>query len=811
MIKFVFSLIPLLLITNLFGANTETGIIPQPKSIKVLDDKVTFSLEKKIIINLVGTTEEETGFTAELIGNSLKDAAKTVAKVERTDHIAAGINLYMDKNFSLSAAADSEAYSLVVKKDNITITANSARGLFYGAMSLIQMIDNNKGKQLPCVEIADSPDMKVRGISDDISRGQVSTLDNFKKIIRHIARYKMNVYMPYLEDMVQLDAYPSIGKGRGALTKDEIKELVAYARKYYVDIIPIFQTLGHYENILSLPEFLKYAEFTGAASLCVSNDSTYVFLENMLREVFKLFPSAYFNMGADESYDVGLGKSKYLVEKTNMAEVHLQHYLKVYNICKKYNKKVLMYGDMLLSHPEVLEKLPKDITIVDWHYRADIDYPSTRSVNKAGFNYYVSPAAWNFLTTFPANLNAFPNIKYITKSGLENGSRGMINSNWGDYGAETFKELILFGYAWSAQCSWNLNGSDAGKFSSDYFTDFFGSNDPGIPAIYNELSNPFNFMMWNEVWRHPLLPAREIMFWEARMPYIGRINWIEYSTPTILKNIEAAEKIVTKNADHFELLKFMANLNLWFKSKLEAEILLQEQIKNPAAPKEELDKLLDKNINSLNKLKLEYKTLWLKYYKPDNLNMVEDKFDRLVQYFQEIKDQLGSGQVLTSPIITSKWIYCKPAGDTIATKTASFKKEIELSEKPSTALLQLLGDTHATLVINGQSVGEVYTRRTLSLWGEYKRFLFTDVAKYLKQGKNTIEVETENFNKTGIAGFNLTARINCGNKSLELISDESWQARANSASEWNTPFIKAYPYEVIAPNFKTGRTSWIER
>ena len=179
----------------------------------------------------------------------------------------------------------------------------------------------------------------------------------------------MNTYMLYLEDMLQFDAYPSIGKGRGRLTKEEVKEIVSYAKEHFIEVIPIFQTLGHYENILTQDKFLKYAEFPGAASLNVSNDSTYVFLDKMLKEVFELFPSKYFHMGADESYDVGLGASKHLVDSTDIATVHTNHYKKIYNICKKYGKKVLMYGDIILKHPEILSKIPKDIIIVDWHYR----------------------------------------------------------------------------------------------------------------------------------------------------------------------------------------------------------------------------------------------------------------------------------------------------------------------------------------------------------------------------------------------------------------------------------------------------------
>jgi hypothetical protein len=81
----------------------------------------------------------------------------------------------------------------------------------------------------------------------------------------------MNTFMPYIEDVIELSGYPTIGVNRGALTKEEIKELHKFAAENFVDIIPIFQTLGHYENILTQPEFVKYAEFAGAASLDISN------------------------------------------------------------------------------------------------------------------------------------------------------------------------------------------------------------------------------------------------------------------------------------------------------------------------------------------------------------------------------------------------------------------------------------------------------------------------------------------------------------------------------------------------------------
>jgi hypothetical protein len=683
-------------------------------------------------------------------------------------------------------------------------------------MSLVQLLDKAESPKLQFVKIIDWPNMKIRGISDDISRGQVSTLKNFKKIIRNIARYKMNVYMPYLEDMIQFPQYPDIGKDRGALSPEEIKELVAYAKNYFVEIIPIFQTLGHYENILLQKKFLKYAEFPGAASLNVSNDSTYIFLESMLKEVFKLFPSKYFHMGADESFDVGLGKSKYLVDKYGIAKVHADHYKKIYDICKKYGKDVMMYGDIILRHPEILTMIPKDITIVDWHYRPDEVYSSAKTFNDAGFNYLVSPSVWNFATPFPTNVNALPNIKYIIKAGLDNNAEGMINSNWGDFGSETFKELLYFGYAWSAECAWNFKASNMSQFSKNYFYDFFGIDDPRISEIYEALSNPLNQMTWNEFWRHPLLDFHEPAWWEGNLSPVVNVTWMNWTLPQILDDINALEPKVKRNKDQFDLLRFVVNLDYWFKSKIQTEFLLHDKDYLKSGMNDDhVIKMIDEDLTSLNQIKKRYDNFWKLYYVKANLNLINDKFARLEDYFREIKDSLKTGDdTLYSPLIKSKWIYLKTGRDKFADK-AEFEKSISLIEIPDEAYLQLIGNTYARLYINGKFVNEVYARRTLSLTVEHKRIKFLDVKKYLKKGKNTFLVKVENYNHNGSAGVNISSYFKMKDTVLNIDTNDdnkfdSWKGSI-SGKNWRNVTSKDYRSPIIAPNFITKRPSWIER
>src|SRR5262245_50657573 len=101
---------------------------------------------------------------------------------------------------------------------------------------------------------------------------------------------------------------------------------------------------------------------------------------------------------------------------------------------------------------------------------------------------------------------ALANIRYFTKAGVDNGAEGMIVSQWGDYGAETFRELNLFPYAWSAQCAWNYKTSDVTDFSREFSRDFFGLRDARkLNGVYQTLSSVYGDLLWHDVWQYPAL------------------------------------------------------------------------------------------------------------------------------------------------------------------------------------------------------------------------------------------------------------------------------------------------------------------
>lgn len=799
--------------SDAFAASRAEHVVPVPR--KITTGEGYFIFPSAITIKTKGVNKEINRFAVLKIVESLDEMHKINATVLNSDvKTEPVILLYENSRMSEDSLKmingnKEEGYFLTVTPQQIIVEAPSSHGVFYGAMTAIQLLDRADDKAIQTCSIADYPTLEVRGISDDISRGQVSNMDNFKRIIRFMARYKLNTYQPYIEDVLKFDAFPSIGKNRGALTKDEVKELVSYSKNYFVEIIPIFQTLGHYENILMQPEFAKYSEYPGAASLNVSNDSIYIFLDKLLKEVCEIFPSATLHIGADESYDVGLGKSKSLVDQKGIARVHADHYAKIFALCRKYNRKVMMYGDILLEHTEILDMLPRDITIVNWDYADQFNFYSNKKIKDMGYNLIVSPAVWNFESSFPSYTVALPNIQYMIKSGIDNNAQGVITSQWGDYGAETFREFNLFGYAWTAQCAWSYEKNDLFTFSKDYFSDFFGANDSKFSRLYQYYSGALMNVLWHDIWQHPAGQFRESRWMSYSLTGAARNTFEAWTGQGIVELIKDLQKVAKRNTDHFDLLLFMNSLDKWYNLKVRTQQLLLDAQKDKPVKVGKLLELIDANLSQLDDLKSSYSKLWLRYNKPDNLKLIMDKFERLITYFKETKEKVKN-EKYRSPMIDSKFIYAAESDSTLA-KVAMFKKEFNSTQFPTKAWMQLIGDTYAKLYVNGKEAGEVMVTRTLSLTVEQQKVKLFDVTDLVKSGNNVIEVRAESFKKKNAGGCNVIGLIISPGEEIEIYSDDKWQAKACESCEWKRAVYNRNNYKVIAPNFSTGRASWIER
>ncbi|MBN2410103.1 family 20 glycosylhydrolase [candidate division KSB1 bacterium] len=695
---------------------------------------------------------------------------------DNLDKIAKIIN---DDRIKITQKLDNEGYLLIIKDHFILLVAQSPQGAFYGIQTLRMLIGNKKKEILiPELTIHDWPDMKIRGFSDDISRGQVSTLNHFKRIIRYLASYKMNVYMPYIEDIFQFKSYPSIGKNRGALSARECIELQDYAARYYVDIIPVFQTLGHYENMLIQPEFLHLADFPGAASLDVTLDETYFFLEKCLNEIVPVFKSVYFHIGADESYDVGSGASRNDVLKHGIAAVHAKHYNKVFRILKKYNKKIIMYGDIVLEHPDILKDLPRDIKIMDWHYEKRDHYESTNFFQKSGHDYIVSPGNQNWSRIFPDMDHARKNIYNIIRDGHMNGAAGAVTSSWGDFGGANLRELNYYQIAYAANCAWNKTHNNLEQFNHSFFRDFYGSDDPGFIRTFDTLSRVSEYYDLNYFFAHPFYPLTVESNKLER-----RIKDLEQLYDDLTSELKKLRATANRNKSHLDILEYCVSLYHWtaLLNKVQLE-LNKTQSCSPDLLITHISILEEKLV----KIKSTFAELWLRYNKKDNLDRIINLFDRVRKQLTIKKVEIKNGNFelngrLETPFIT---FPVDPANASFS-PAVYLRKTFSMREPVKKAWLHVIADSHAILWLNGQKVGELLATRTLSAVVEAERVKMWNVAKYLKKGGNVLAVRVINYKQAVKPSINII--LNCPEVNSQVTGDETWKILDREEKNWHSP------------------------
>lgn len=414
------SLTILICLFSIIGFSQETGIIPKPQQIEYQQGTFSWSID------------------------SLKNEKCIKTKIVK----------------DISAKENkSQAYVIKITPKKIELQATTEQGLFYARQSLNQIIKYQRvttGKsefEIPCMTITDWPALEYRGWMDDISRGPIPTMDFIKKEIRTLAAYKMNFFQLYTEHVFKLESHPDIAPTDG-LTAQEIKELTEYAKQYYVEFMGNQQCFAHAEKTLRIQHY--YDEIGDTKNnFDPSNPKTYEFLEDVFSEVAPAYESKYFNINCDETEGLGSGKAKEYVEKTGKDEAYCEHINKVYDILKKYDKTVMMWGDIIAKNPAMIDKLPKDMQFVVWSYGASDSFMDMlKPFKESGHTFWVATGANCWSTVFPDIQTYMTNIANFSRDAYASGAKGLMNTAWDDYGESMFSST-WHSMIWAAEMSWN--------------------------------------------------------------------------------------------------------------------------------------------------------------------------------------------------------------------------------------------------------------------------------------------------------------------------------------------------------------------
>ena len=208
-----------------------------------------------------------------------------------------------------------EGYVILPDGKGLAITAASDAGIFYALQTVKQMVEGTGASAvLRTATIRDWPAMKYRGLDDDISRGPVPTLEFQKKQIRTIAAYKLNIYSPYFEHTMQYMKHPLMGPPGGTISQAEARELVAYATKYHVTIIPEQEAFGHLHYLLNWEQYAPLAETPHGYVMAPGQADALKVTHDMFAELAQVYPGPFLHLGSDETADLGKGQTKTLVD-----------------------------------------------------------------------------------------------------------------------------------------------------------------------------------------------------------------------------------------------------------------------------------------------------------------------------------------------------------------------------------------------------------------------------------------------------------------------------------------------------------------
>jgi hypothetical protein len=451
---------------------------------------------------------------------------------------------------ALSSVPDQpEGYALVVTEESMTIGSQTDAGLAHGIQTLRQLIlANMKDRSIPGLKIADWPSLRYRGYSDDITRGSSPRLEMLLHEIRTTALLKMNFFSYYMEHQFAFKKHPDIGPKDGSLTPEELKALVEYARPRGVEIIGNQQSFGHFGNILRHDAYMHLRETPDILNPTL--EETYKLLDDMYSEEAPLLESRLFNVCCDETDGLGTGPSKTLAEKIGVGGVYVMHIKRIHDLLKdKYGKRMMMWGDIILRHPEHLPKIPKDTIMLSWGYdpRPSFDAAIT-PFSKSGYEFFVCPGVSCWSRILPDFGVAVTNIRNYVRDGAKNGALGMWNTTWDDDG-ENFFSTNWHGVAWGAECAWNASTTPYEDFNRRIGAVLFGESDDHFGQAVDLLAKTHRLPNYDA-----MMDSR---FWNIAQD----LGQLPVDEPTARKQAKALLDIVNPAIEHLRALKSQAKAN----------------------------------------------------------------------------------------------------------------------------------------------------------------------------------------------------------------------------------------------------------
>lgn len=336
-----------------------------PKPLKVIPTNKGFALDQFTAIytseNVLGFAELGKFLAKKIKGKTNLDIPVNVDEVPGQEGI-----IFINQSDSLELNTP-EAYQIYITQDSVILNSNTAEGAFRGIQTLRQIIPEisndtiaeYKVWNIPTGKIIDSPNFEYRGSMLDVARHFFSVKD-VKKYIDILAYYKYNVLHLHLTDdqgwRIEIKSWPKLtkvggstevgGKAGGFYTQEDYTEIVNYAAKHHIMIVPEVDMPGHtnaasvsYPFLNGNGKTVKLYEGThvGFSTFDTRKDTVYSFIDDVVREISAITPGPYFHIGGDESHVTKKNDYIYFVDK-------------VEKIVQKHGKRMIGWDEVATAN-----------------------------------------------------------------------------------------------------------------------------------------------------------------------------------------------------------------------------------------------------------------------------------------------------------------------------------------------------------------------------------------------------------------------------------------------------------------------------
>jgi hypothetical protein len=374
-------------------------------------------------------------------------------------------------------------YRLRVSARGIDIDAGDAAGAWYALCTLAQMIrvaarERGAVREIPCVLIEDAPDFESRGLLIDVSRGKVPTLATLHEIVELCARLKLNELQLYTEHAFAYAGHERVWRDASPITPADVRDLDRACRERHIELVPNQQSFGHmhrwlkhapYRELAEVPEGIVHAfsREREPYGLCPIDPRSLALLEDLYDQMLPCFSSRMFDVGLDETIDLGLGRSKEACTERGKARAYLDFLNAVHERVAARGRRMQFWGDVIVERPELVRELPRDAIALEWGYEAAHPFAEHAHLfAESGLDFYVCPGTSSWQSIAGRTQNALANLESAAVHGKAHGARGYLVTDWGDRGHLQPLSASHLGIAAAAAFAWN--SSSAGDREIDW-------------------------------------------------------------------------------------------------------------------------------------------------------------------------------------------------------------------------------------------------------------------------------------------------------------------------------------------------------